>query len=133
MNLVTKLNTKMVQEIGKIGHVFKLPEGTFYILPAMIVKHKSMPVGVYNVIKMEDLPAEVLAIFGLQKISAKLPQYRAFKSGDLIEAGDRYLGEDGVSLKEFNQNVIGESVDEALIGNTRFLKLVKTESDGTEL
>lgn len=65
-----KFDSRIVREIGKIGHVFKGTTATSYFLPVILIKHKDAPVGVYEVAELKDLPDELLAQFGVQKIPA---------------------------------------------------------------
>lgn len=70
-NPFVKLNTKFVQELGKVGAVVRTPTARSYFFPIAVIKHSGSPVGVYQLVDFKDLPDELLAKFGLQKISEK--------------------------------------------------------------
>jgi hypothetical protein len=127
-----KLSTKFVQGFKEWGAVVHTDTARSYFFPVAVIKHSASPVGVYQLVDFKDLPDELLAKFGLQKIPAKLPQYRAFRSGELIEDGDKYIGEDGVSLEDFHPSAIGKLIDDGLTGDVHFLKLVKNPGNGEE-
>lgn len=65
-----KMNLKFIREIGGQGIRLKSGDSNGYMLPFMYVRNTSMPVGIYQAIKLSDLPDHVLAGIGLQKIPA---------------------------------------------------------------
>lgn len=126
--IIAKLDTKFVQFLGKYGMMVDIPAARSYFFPVVVIKHSASPVGVYQLVDFKDLPDELLAKFGLQKISATpaIPQYRCFKEGEIIEEFDRYMNEDG-ELEAFHPNSIGKAPVDSFVNNPKFLKFVKTE------
>jgi hypothetical protein len=68
---ITKLDTKFVQFLGKYGARIDMPTARSYFFPIAVIKHSASPVGVHELVDFKDLPDELLAKFGLQKISEK--------------------------------------------------------------
>jgi hypothetical protein len=68
--VLSKIDTKFVQSLGKYGLRVDAPGARAYFFPYAIAKPASLPTGIYQVIKLSDLPDEILANFGLQKIPA---------------------------------------------------------------
>lgn len=129
--ILVKLDTKFVQFLGKFGMRIDTPTARSYFFPIAVLKHYASQVGEYELVDFKDLPEELLAKFGLQKISATtaLPQYRCFKEGEIIEEFDRYMNEYG-ELEAFHPNSIGEAPVGSFVNNPKFLKFVKTEPNG---
>ncbi len=69
--VIAKLETKFVQLLGKYGLRVDTPSARSYFFPMAVVKHHASQVGQYELVNFNDLPDELLAKFGLQKISAK--------------------------------------------------------------
>ncbi len=69
--VIVKLETKFVQLLGKYGLRVDIPSARSYFFPVAVVKHHASQVGEYELVNFKDLPDELLAKFGLQKISAK--------------------------------------------------------------
>lgn len=69
--IIVKLDTKFVQSLGKYGTRIDTPTARAYFFPMAVIKHSASPVGVHEIIDFKDLPDELLAKFGLQKIPAK--------------------------------------------------------------
>lgn len=66
-----KLDTKFVQGLKEVGACIATDTAMSYFFPICVIKHSQAPVGVYQLIDFKDLPDELLANFGLQKIPAK--------------------------------------------------------------
>lgn len=66
--ITVKLNTKFVQSLGKYGVRIDVPAAKAYLFPVAVIKHGASPVGVYELVDFKDLPDELLAKFGLQKL-----------------------------------------------------------------
>ncbi len=70
-NPFVKMSTKFVQGFKEWGAVIHTDTARSYFFPVAIIKHSASPVGVYQLVDFKDLPDELLAKFGLQKIPAK--------------------------------------------------------------
>ncbi len=68
--IIVKLDTKFVQSLGKHGTRIDTPTAKAYLFPVAIIKHSASPVGIHELVAFKDLPDELLAKFGLQKIPA---------------------------------------------------------------
>lgn len=69
--IIAKLDTKFVQGIAKYGVRIDAPTARAYFFPIAVIKHSGSQVGVHELVDFRDLPDDLLAKFGLQKISAK--------------------------------------------------------------
>jgi len=70
-SIIAKLDIKFVQGIAKYGVRIDTPTAKAYFFPRAVIKHSASPVGVHEIVDFKDLPDELLAKFGLQKIQAK--------------------------------------------------------------
>lgn len=65
-----RMDRKFIRDLAKFGNVAQAGEIRSYFLTQVFVKTESMPIGVYQVVELKDLPDDVLESFGLQKIPA---------------------------------------------------------------
>jgi len=71
--IVAKVDLKFIRTIGKMAGKLTAGTTTAYLLPFMFSRNVEMPVGMYQVTELRDLPDNVLASFGLQRIQVPVP------------------------------------------------------------